>query len=372
MRFEDVIGQDQVKARLRHGVAVGRIPHAQLMLGPEGSGGLPLALAYIQFVMCPNRTELDSCGECPTCRKLSSFTHPDIHYTFPFPKKQGEMEACSDVYPQWREALKDDVYMSYGDWMQQLNAENKQGNIPTKELRNIIKNLSLKAYEGNMKVSLVWLPEYLGQEGNIILKILEEPPAGTLFLLVGSDVDDILSTIVSRTQLVRMAPIEDAALSEALVARDDIAESDAQRLAKVAQGNYHLARELGKEATNPHLDAWRQWMTIVFKRKMGDAFAWSDDMSSLGREGVKSFLLYGIQVLRTCAVVPYSGSEGLWEGPELDFVNKFNTLQLGHEVIGKMVKVLEDAMYSIERNGNPKIILMDASYGLVKSIMKKN
>jgi DNA polymerase-3 subunit delta' len=169
-----------------------------------------------------------------------------------------------------------------------------------------------------------------------------------------------------------MAPIEDAALSEALVARDDIAESDAQRLAKVAQGNYHLARELGKEATNPHLDAWRQWMTIVFKRKMGDAFAWSDDMSSLGREGVKSFLLYGIQVLRTCAVVPYSGSEGLWEGPELDFVNKFNTLQLGHEVFGKMVKVLEDAMYGIERNGNPKIILMDASYGLVKSIMKKN
>ena len=191
MKFEDVIGQESVKTRLRHGVAVGRIPHAQLILGPEGAGGLPLALAYIQFVMCAQRTELDSCGECSTCRKLSSYTHPDVHYTFPFPKKAGEMESCSDVYPQWREALKDDVYMSYVDWMQQLNAENKQGNIPTKELRNIIKNLSLKAFEGNLKVCLVWLPEYLGQEGNILLKILEEPPVGTLFLLVGSDVDDI-------------------------------------------------------------------------------------------------------------------------------------------------------------------------------------
>jgi DNA polymerase-3 subunit delta' len=169
-----------------------------------------------------------------------------------------------------------------------------------------------------------------------------------------------------------MAPIDDGSLSEALIQRDQIAADDAQRLAKVAQGNYHLARELGREATNPHLDAWRAWMTLVFKRKMGDAFAWSDDLSSLGREGVKSFLLYGIQVLRTCAVVPYVGFEGLWEGPELDFVNKFNTLQLGHETIGKMVKVLEDAMYGIERNGNPKIILMDATYGLVKAIMKKN
>jgi DNA polymerase-3 subunit delta' len=282
------------------------------------------------------------------------------------------MEQCSDVYPQWRTALADDPYLNYEDWMQQLNAENKQGNIPTKELRNIIKNISLKSYEGKMKVCLIWLPEYLGQEGNILLKSLEEPPAQTLFLLVGSDLDAILGTILSRTQLVRVAPIDDASLAEALQQRDGISSEDAQRLAKVAQGNYRLARDLGKEAGSPHLDAWRNWMTICFKRKMGDAFQWSDDIASLGREGVKSFLLYGIQVLRSCAVIPYMGSEGLWEGPELDFVNKFNTLQLGDRVIGDMVLVLEKTMYGVERNGNAKVLLMDATYGLIQAISKKN
>ncbi|MEY4709565.1 MAG: hypothetical protein RLZZ512_626 [Bacteroidota bacterium] len=371
MRFADVIGQDILKQRMRHGVQVGRIPHAQLILGSEGSGNMALALAYIQYILCSERSDEDSCGLCGSCKKVSALIHPDVHYTFPFPRKAGEMEQCSDVYPQWREAIKEDTYLNYEDWMQLLNAENKQGNIPTKELRNIIKNVSLKSYEGNMKVCLIWLPEYLGQEGNILLKLLEEPPEQTLFLLVGSDLDDILGTILSRTQLVRVPPIDDASLAMALMQRDGVAESDAHRLAKVAQGNYHLARDLGKEATNPHLDAWRQWMTICFRRKMGEAFQWSDDLSSLGREGVKSFLLYGIQVLRTCAVIPFMGSEGLWEGPELDFVNKFNTLNLGHEVISNMVAELEKAMYGIERNGNAKVLLMDATYGLIHAISKK-
>lgn len=371
MRFEDVIGQDLVKNRMRQSVQTGRIPHAQLFLGPEGSGNLALALAYVQYIMCSDRTEHDSCGVCGGCKRVSGLIHPDVHFTFPFPKKKDEMELCSDVYPQWREALQEDAYLNYEDWMQQLNAENKQGNIPTKELRKVIKNLSLKSYEGNMKVSLIWLPEYLGQEGNILLKVLEEPPVQTLFLLVGSDLDDILGTIISRTQLVRIPPIHDAQLSKALADRDGISEADAARLAKVAQGNYHLARNLGKEATNPHLDAWRSWMTICFRRKMGEAFRWSDDLASLGREGVKSFLLYGIQVLRSCAIIPYAGSEGLWDGPELEFVTKFNTLQLGHGVIGDMVEQLEKAMYGIERNGNAKILLMDATYGLIHSISKK-
>ena len=371
MRFADVIGQDILKQRMRHGVQIGRIPHAQLILGSEGSGNMALALAYIQYILCSDRSDEDSCGLCGSCKKVSALIHPDVHYTFPFPRKAGEMEQCSDVYPQWREAIKEDTYLNYEDWMQLLNAENKQGNIPTKELRNIIKNVSLKSYEGNMKVCLIWLPEYLGQEGNILLKLLEEPPEQTLFLLVGSDLDDILGTILSRTQLVRVPPIDDASLAMALMQRDGVAETDAHRLAKVAQGNYHLARDLGKEATNPHLDAWRQWMTICFRRKMGEAFQWSDDLSSLGREGVKSFLLYGIQVLRTCAVIPFMGSEGLWEGPELDFVNKFNTLNLGHEVIGNMVAELEKTMYGIERNGNAKVLLMDATYGLIHAISKK-
>jgi DNA polymerase-3 subunit delta' len=230
MRFAEVIGQTIIKERMIHGVQVGRIPHAQLILGAEGSGNLALAMAYVQYILCNHRTETDSCGDCSSCKKVSGLVHPDVHFSFPFPKKTGEMEVCSDVYPQWRMALQEDAYLNYEDWMQQLNAENKQGNIPTKELRNIIKNISLKSFEGKMKVCVIWLPEYLGQEGNIILKSLEEPPENTLFLLVGSDLDAILGTILSRTQLVRVAPIDDASLTQALVERDGISQEDAQRL----------------------------------------------------------------------------------------------------------------------------------------------
>jgi DNA polymerase-3 subunit delta' len=372
MRFSEVIGQQIVKKRMVDGVRSGRIAHAQLILGAEGSGNLALALAYAQYVLCDDPSETDSCGECSSCKKVSSGIHPDVHFSFPFPNKKGEMEQCSDVYPQWREAIQEDPYMNYEDWMQQLNAENKQGNIPTKELRNILKNISLKSYEGKMKICLIWLPEYLGQEGNILLKSLEEPPAQTLFLLVGGELDAILGTILSRTQTIRVAPIEDHDLAEALILREAMPADDAHRLAKVAQGNYRLARELGREAGNPHLDAWRTWMTICFRRKMGEAFQWSDDTAALGREGVKSFLLFGIQVLRTCAILPYTGAEGLWEGPELDFVNKFNTLQLGEGVIGEMVVVLEKTIYGMERNGNAKVLLLDATYGMIQAISKKN
>lgn len=372
MKFDQVIGQHRMKEHMRNSVLNGRIPHAQLILGAQGCGNLALALAYTQFVLCKHRSNIDSCGECSTCKKVSSMIHPDVHFTFPFLKKIGEIELCSDVYPQWRAAVQDDPYLNYEDWLQQLNAENKQGNIPTKELRKIIKNISLKSYEGGMKVCLIWLPEYLGLEGNILLKILEEPPEHTLFLLVGSDLDDILGTILSRTQLLRVPPIDDLSLSEALQLTDGLSTDDANRLATIAQGDYRLARDLGKQAMSPHLDAWRQWMTLCFRRKMGDAYQWSDDTAALGREGVKSFLLYGIQVLRSCAVLPYLGSESMWKGAELDFVTKFNTLELGFIAISDMVDVLEKAMFGIERNGNPKVTLLDATYGLIQAISKKN
>lgn len=371
MKFSSVIGQEGPKNRLIHGVKTNRVAHAQLILGSEGSGNLALALAYIQYLLCKQKTDNDSCGECGTCRKVSALVHPDVHFTFPFPKKKDEIEQCSDAYPQWREACIDDPYLNYGDWMQQMNAENKQGNIPSKELRSIIKKVSLKSFEGGMKICLIWLPEYMGQEGNILLKLLEEPPDQTLFLLVGENADDILSTIISRTQLMRIAPILDSDMALALIEREGLSGEDAGRLARVAQGNYRLARELAKEATSPHLDAWRQWMSICFKRKMVEAFQWSDDTATMGREGIKSFLLYGIQVLRTCAIIPHKGAEGLWAGPELDFVVKFNTLNIGFTKIEAMVEVLESCMDEIERNGNAKVILMDASYAMVRAIMKK-
>ncbi len=370
MQFSSVVGQEIVKGRLMDGFHRGRIPHAQLFVGGEGTGALPLALAYAQFMLCENPTENDSCGVCGNCKKTTSFTHPDVHFTFPFLKKKGESDVCSDVYSEWREALKASPYMTYEIWMKHLKAENKQGNIPVDECRAIIRNLSLKAFGGGYKILVMWLPEFLGQQGNILLKLIEEPPQNTLFLLVAEDADNVLNTIVSRTQLVRIPPVSDEAMMQALMEKEGLTEKDARKLAMVAAGNYATALELLHESNNPFLEPWMQWLGIAFNMHMGKAATWSDEMSGLGREGLKSFLLYGLQLLRAAAVSPYEINSGVWDEKEADLVNRLVKLNLGADRIELMVKLLENSMYEIERNGNVKMILLDASYRLSHLIRK--
>lgn len=370
MRFADVVGQEIVKGRLIDGFHRGRIPHAQLFVGSEGTGALPLALAYAQFMLCENPGESDSCCECANCKRTQSFTHPDVHFTFPFLKKKGESDTCSDVYAEWRSALAESPYMRYEDWMKHLKAENKQGNIPVDECRAIIRNLSLKAFGGGYKILIMWLPEFLGQQGNILLKLIEEPPQNTLFLLVAEDADNVLNTIVSRTQMVRIPPISDEAMVDALMQKEELSEKDARKLAMVAAGNYATALELLHESNNPFLEPWLQWLGITFNRHMGKAAIWSDEMSGLGREGLKSFLLYGLQLLRAAAVSPYEINGGVWDEKEADLVNRMVKLNLGADRIEKMVQLLEGSMYEIERNGNVKLILMDASFKMSHLIRK--
>jgi len=191
MQFSEVVGQVLVKQRLLQGFVAGRIPHAQLFLGAEGSGALPLAFAYAQFLLCENKTEMDSCGDCGNCRKSRQWSHPDIHFSFPFPGKKGEREVATDLYTPWRAKLTESPYLTYAAWMRSLDAENKQGNIPISECRAILRNLSLKSFSGGYKILIMWLPEYLGKEGNVLLKLIEEPPEKTIFLLVAEDSEEV-------------------------------------------------------------------------------------------------------------------------------------------------------------------------------------
>jgi len=331
VKFADVVGQKIVKERLVHGVTAGRIPHAQLFLGAEGSGALPLALAYAQYLLCENKSESDSCGECGNCKKSQHWSHPDVHFSFPFPGKKGEREIASDVYTQWREALTNSTYLSYASWMKSLDAENKQGNIPILECRAIIRSLSLKAFSGGYKILLMWLPEYLGKEGNVLLKLIEEPPEKTIFLLVAEDSDSVLNTIISRTQLVRIPPVEEDDMVTALLEQEGLELENAKKLSVVSAGN---------------------------------------EMSTLGREGLKSFFLYGLQLLRYSMLQPYGVGASAWNAQEADLVKRLSGLQMSTDRIQGMVSAIENCMYEIERNGNLKMILVDVSYQVSKWIKK--
>ncbi|MBS3914955.1 MAG: hypothetical protein KG003_10670 [Bacteroidetes bacterium] len=364
MKFSDVIGQQELAARLRKGVREGRIPHGQLFLGEEGSGNLALALAYCAYIQCTNRLEHDSCGECPSCRKHLGMVHPDMHYSFPFPSNKADV--ATELYPEWRKEIPAQPYLNYEMWMQALNSENKQGNIPIKECHAILKNLSLKPFESEYKILLMWLPEFLGNEGNVLLKLIEEPPENTLFLLVAQNQDKILTTILSRVQLTRIPPIQNTAIAERLMGFGKTGAEDATRIAMMSAGNYLRALELAGNEENAYLEPFRNWMGFCFQKKLDKAVNWADDYAGVGREQLKGFFLYCLEIVRAVMVFPYMPEKSGLSKEEGDFVANFSKIVNHHNKGEKMYNWFNEAAYEVERNGNAKIILTDLSFKLAR------
>lgn len=363
MQFKQIAGQKPLIAKLTAMAAGGRVPHAQLVLGQSGSGNLPVALAFAAYLLCKNPLPDDSCGECDACRKMQTFTHPDLHFSFPFPSSLGD--TCVDVYPQWRKALQTEPYLSYESWMRQLNAENKQGNIPILECRAIIRTLSMKAYESKFKILLLWLPEFLGKEGNVLLKFLEEPPPDTLFLLVCSQPDKLLTTIVSRTQLLRVPPIDETDLSAYLSDRLGITPEEAARFSMMSAGDLLKAMELASNSESPYMEPFRQWMLHCYKKNLHQASKWTEEISGKGREYIKGFLLYGIEVMRAITVMDYLGERNGLNDHEKEFVAKLGKLMSPKKIYG-IFEALDAAIYEVERNGNIKMIFTDLSFKINK------
>src|SRR5450432_1816599 len=248
MSFKNVIGQAAVKQRLVELVKGNRLSHALLFLGNEGSGALPLALAFAQYVVCEDRST-DACCSCPSCIKAQRLIHPDIHYSYPvIPKKPGDKPVSTDYGAEWREFIAQYAYGNSYDWLQFIGAENKQGNITAQECADILRKLSLKSFESGYKILILWMPEYLGNEGNKLLKLIEEPPADTLFILVAENESLILPTIVSRTQLVKIPIPETADIAKALIERAGVGAEQARQVAAISEGNYHEALQLIKHA----------------------------------------------------------------------------------------------------------------------------
>ena len=365
MKFADILGHEALKAHLIRSSREQRVSHAQLFLGPEGNGGLALALAYAQYVNCSQPTEVDSCSQCSSCKKYARLIHPDLHFSYPFFAKHKE-DTATDFIQEWRTAFLANPYLTLDFWKQQLESENKQANINIAEAHAIIKKLSLKAYEGPYKVLIVWLPEYLDVQGNALLKLIEEPPPNTLFLFVAEQSDKILSTILSRLQLVKVGRPSDQEIEHYLLQIPGVSSRQAAEVALLSQGNLQLATQLLEEEQIGHFEIMLSWLrSCVRDAGLQVIQECEQEFASMSRETQKSFLYYTIHMLRQVVLVK-SGVPQLVHLPEkeFEFVQKFGQ-NYSIQQIEAAAELLEKAHYHVERNANAKLLFLDLSLQLV-------
>lgn len=369
MYFKDIIGQETVKQRLRLEVREGRVPHAQLFAGPEGTGALPLAIAYARFLLCTRRGEEDACGTCPSCVKLNKLAHPDLHFVFPVVKRKGGGDTVSDDYiREWRELAISTPYFGMNHWLDAMGAENQQAQIFVKESDELVRKLSLKSSEGGYKVVIIWLPEKMKVEcANKLLKLLEEPPAQTVFLLVSEEPDRILSTILSRTQRINVPRLEDAEIAEALKARFGLQDTDAAETARLAEGSYLQALEIIhlSEDTQLFFGLFVSLMRLAYQRKVKEMREWSDTVAAMGRERQKDFLTYCQRMVRESFVSNFHRKEmNYMNREEENFTIRFAPFINERNVMG-ITDELAEAQTHIEQNVNPRMVFFDFALKMI-------
>lgn len=371
MQFKEIVGQETIKQRLIATVKENRVSHAQLFLGPEGSGSLALAVAYAQFVSCENKQENDSCGECNSCRKYQKLVHPDLHFSYPFFAKHKDNTALTFV-DQWRKAFLKNPYLNLDEWRTYLEAENKQANINIAECHQIIRKLSFKPFESEYKILIMWLPEYLDKEGNTLLKIIEEPAQKTLFLLVAESQDDILNTILSRTQLVKIPALKDADVQEYLEQHQHQSADVASQIAYLSNGNLTAALHMISRNDSSYYELFAHWLRLCFTNDGLKLVDFTEQLVKLGRENQKNFLQYGMCFIRECGML-ISGAGSLVHLPEKELVVAQNMASkvLTMPMVEVITNELDKAHYHVERNANPRILFLDVSLQLVKILKFK-
>ncbi len=377
MQFKDVIGQSAIKQRLIQSVRENHVPHAQLFLGPAGSGKLPLALAYAQYILCPNRTDTDSCGTCPTCQKMQKLVHPDLHFVVPTATtKKVKKDPESDLFmEEWREyVVQNQGYADTSSWYSFLDVENKQGYMSVRDAASLLRKLNMKAYEGDYKIAIIWMAEKMRSEtANKLLKLLEEPPEKTVFLLIAEDAEELLATIKSRTALVKIPAIHIKEVEEALVTRLGCTPQQAHNAAMISEGDWltacHYVNE--SEALKFFFTTFQQWMRLCFKGAYPEIIDFSANIKTLGREKQKELLDYGLRIVRNTLlfnnnladIVMLPDDEKKFNANFAPFVNPANLAQIAG--------LFEEAIRQIERNGNAQIIFTDVSFKMVGLLKKK-
>lgn len=361
MFFKDVIGQPEAKSKLLGMFADNRIPHALMLTGPEGSGNLLAAFSFIQYLFCTEKQQNDSCGQCSSCLKISKLSHPDLHLVFPISKNK-EIKVSDDLLLRFRSAFLENPYLTINDWFDGIGAENKQPIIPTDEAGSILKKLSYTSYEGGYKVMLIWQPETMNADSaNKLLKILEEPPEKTIFILVCNHPDKLLATIISRVQQLLFYKIDSESITQALMSKYKCNEVTAKQVALMCDGNYRDAEMLllHNEDGQSILQNFRAFMMIALNFDAIKAVAWIDENAKTGREKQKQFFQYGLEIFRDCLMHSYGNAELVrLSGEEQTFISKFSKF-VHLRNYEKLVSEFNDSFYHIERNANPKILFMD-------------
>lgn len=372
MLFSEVIGQSETKEQLMQLVQQNRLSHALLFLGKEGSGALPLALAFSTYLVEQSelknaKKEVSLFGEeepavAQGAMKAAKYIHPDVHYSYPvIPRKPGDKPLSTDYITEWREFISQYPYGNAFDWLQFIGAENKQGNITADECNDILHKLSLKSFESEYKILVLWMPEYLGKEGNKLLKLIEEPPANTLFILVAENESMILPTIISRTQLVKIPALTDKEIEEALQSRANVSPVQARQIAAVSEGNYREALQMLQHSDDDWQSLLREWLNSIVKGGPIAQVKWIDEMSKIGREKQKQFLKYFIHLLELALRLRVNAGSSEAAQPnettanEHDFALRLNKLcSLAQQEA--IINELDKASYYIERNAHGKML----------------
>lgn len=361
MQYHQIVGQQEAKGRLLKMVNESRVPHALLFSGKEGSGNLPAALAFAQHLFCKQPTADGGCNTCPSCIKVAKLIHPDLHFVFPIAKSK-EIKSSNDLIKEFREAFLHQPYLTLHDWFNEVNAENKQPIIPVEESNDILRKLSYTSYEGSYKIMIIWQPEKMNAESaNKLLKVLEEPPDQTIFILVTSNPDQLLSTIISRVQQIPFYNSTEKEVADALMSNYKVNEDIAKQTAMLANGNYGEA--LGILANSDEnvslLSNFQNFMRLGLKFDGSKALDWIDTNAKLGRESHKQFFQYGLEVFRDSLMYNFGDKTLIrLSGQEKTFLEKFAPFitQKNYE---KLVEEFNSNYYYIERNANPKILFMD-------------
>ncbi len=382
MLFSEILGQDYIKNHLAKSASTGRIPHAQLFVGPEGSGTLPMAIAYAQYILCQN-SGLENQGGNQVCNvKFESVSHPDLHFVYPTVTTEDvkTKPKSADFITDWRAFVTKNPYAGLFDWYQTLGVQNKQGEIRVEDAQEILKSLALKSYEGGYKVMIIWMAEKMNlSASNKLLKLLEEPSDKTLFILVAENEEDIIQTIRSRCQVLQFNRLSDQVIADALASREKIEPRTASKIAHQAQGNYNKALQLiTDDGEDVYFEKWFvDWVRGAFRAKgnaaaINDLISWSEQIAGLGRETQKKFLHYCIDMFRQALLLNYQTTSLVYMEPKIE---KFKLENFAPFVNGNNIndifRELSDAVYHIERNGNAKIILTDLSIKLTRLIHKK-
>ena len=379
MKFTEVIGQEEAKARLLQMVAEGRLPHAMMLCGPSGSGKMALALAFASYLLCENRGDGgDSCGRCRQCAMVAKWEHPDLHFTFPtikLPSMSPEHKPVSDDFMrQWRQMLSEGPYFSMNRWMEMMGAENQQAIITAGESDGLTRKLSLKSSQGGYKVSVIWLPERMNQEcANKMLKLIEEPPSRTVFIMVCEEPDKLLDTIRSRTQRIDVRRTDDESIRQALVERRGIGEDTARRVARMAGGSWLRAVETldADNENDQFLELFQQLMRLAYMRNIRELKHWSDTMQAMGRERQKRFLNYFLRLVRENFMYNFRQPELVYMTQrEEDFARNFARFVNENNIL-QISDLANRAIRDISQNANARIVFFDMALQMIVLLLRK-